>query len=587
MTEFFRRLAVLAVLFWTTLAAAQDMTFPSGDLNRKTESLIGDSAAWPIVYQLAEFNALSNTLTLKPGQIARLKQFRDLHQKVRKAKDLRAGLIKNGAGLFAETELAELNETVQSYDQAVVSGNLDAATTVAGSVEKGLEKTRIALEKNRVQSVSARLEEKIGSVFQRHGLLGTWDEAARGSFFEENDGIKTLRASQANLLFKDGSEVVVEEQTIATVRSARIDRLNQQVKTEVMLVNGSLLAKLSENAKQNKGFNLNMGTATSDLKTSKFWANKGSDKKIQMSNYDGEATLTSSNVSVTLKKNQGTVVVEGKAPDLPVDLLPSPKMFWPRQDSIIFSKSMTFRWTPVKGSKAYQVELARDQDFKMILSRQRVTTTTLSADLPLDEAVFVRIQAFDSRDLRGGDSPVYRVIRNDDKIPPAVFLDGIAGEQLFIPDADYSVSGRTEAFAQLLVNDQPVQVRQDGSFSLTGSLQGMNYYFRLKVTDRAGNSRERKLTVSRMDTTRLASVSWNVPESDRILTTGSTTVSVSGKAYPGMKISLAQGSSQSQAETSPDGDWALRFQPEGKSPVILRFLTAAGRLVHELRYQVK
>ncbi|MCK6603180.1 MAG: FecR domain-containing protein [Bacteroidetes bacterium] len=587
MTEFFRRLVAFVFLFWTTLAAAQDMTFPSGDLNRKTESLIGDSAAWPVVYQLAEFNALSNTLTLKPGQIARLRQFRDLHQKVRKAKDSRAGLIKNGAGLFAEPELAELNETVQSYDQAVVSGNLDAATALAGSVEKGLEKTRIALEKNRVQSVSARLEEKIGSVFQRHGLLGTWDEAARGSFFEENDGIKTLKASQANLLFKDGSEVVVEEQTIATVRSARIDRLNQQVKTEVMLVNGSLLAKLSENAKQNKGFNLNMGTATSDLRTSKFWANKGSDKKIQMSNYDGEATLTSSNVSVTLKKNQGTVVVEGKAPDLPVDLLPSPKMFWPRQDSIIFSKSMIFRWTPVKGSKAYQVELARDQDFKMIISRQRVTTTTLSADLPLDEAVFVRIQAFDSRDLRGGDSPVYRVIRNDDKIPPAVFLDGIAGEQLFIPDADYSVSGRTEAFAQLTANDQPVQVRQDGSFSLTGSLQGMNYYFRLKVTDRAGNSRERKLTVSRMDTTRLAKVSWNVPESDRILTTGSTTVSVSGKAYPGMKISLVQGSSQSYAETSPDGDWALRFQPEGKSPVSLKFLTATGRLVHELRYQVK
>ncbi|MCA0445459.1 MAG: FecR domain-containing protein [Bacteroidetes bacterium] len=579
---------VTLFFFSLTVQAQQDIKFPAGDLNKKSFQILGDSAAWPVLYQQAEYDALSNSFVAKGSKTDLFKKFKLSHASVLSVKESRSSLIRNGARLFAEKELENLNKSLDSYDQAIGNGNLQDCLKLSEQIQTAYRQTNEALDKNRVQSVSARLEERIGSVFQRKGLLGSWNDAVTGNFFEENDGIKTLKESQATLEFKDGSEVVVEELTIATVKAARIDRLNQQVKTEVTLVNGSLLAKIAENSKQNRSFNLNLGTTKSDLQTSKFWANKSADKKIQMSNYDGEAKLTASNVSVTLKKNQGTVVVEGKAPQLPVDLLPSPKMFWPRQDSIIFQSSIVFKWTPVKNSKSYQVELAKDSDFKTVFSKQRVNSTSLQSELPLDEPVFVRIQAFDGQDIRGGDSPTYRVIRNDDKIPPAIFLNGITSDQVYIPGSDYQLTGQTEAFATLISNEKPVEIKADGSFSLSGVLREQNFYFRLKVTDRAGNSRERKLTITRMDTTKMSAINWNIPVKDRVLAVGSTTVTASGKAYPNIKVTLTQGSQIQSVQTSPDGDWAIRFVPESKEPVSIRFtLTTSDELIHQIIYSVR
>lgn len=587
-TEFTFGLFSILVFSSLTVQAQQDIKFPAGDLNKKSFQILGDSAAWPVLYQQADYDALTNSFVAKSSKTEAFKKFRLSHTSVLSVKANRSSLIRNGARLFAEKELENLNKLLDSYDQAIGNGNLQDCLKLSDQIQTAYKQTNDALDKNRVQTVSARLEEQIGSVFQRKGLLGSWNDAVTGNFFEENDGIKTLKESQATLEFKDGSEVVVEELTIATVKSARIDKLNQQVKTEVTLVNGSLLAKIAENSKQNRSFNLNMGTAKSDLQTSKFWANKSADKKIQMSNYDGEAKLTASNVSVTLKKNQGTVVVEGKAPQLPVDLLPSPKMFWPRQDSIIFQSSIVLKWTPVQNSKSYQVELAKDSDFKTVFSRQKVSSTSVKTDLPLDEPVFVRIQAFDSQDIRGGDSPTYRVIRNDDKIPPAIFLNGITSDQVYIPGSDYHLTGQTEAFATLISNEKPVEVKADGSFSLSGELKEQNYYFRLKVTDRAGNSRERKLTVTRMDTTKMSVINWNIPVKDRVLTIGSTTVTASGKAYPNLKVTLAQGSQIQSVQTSPDGDWAIRFVPENRETVSVRFfMNESGELIHQINYTVR
>lgn len=587
-TEIKTGLSLLLLCLALPVQAQQDVRFPAGELNKKSFQILGDSSAWPVLYQQAEYDALTNSFVAKGSKTDLFKKFKLSHTAVLSAKESRSSLIRNGAKLFAEKELTALNQSLDAYDQAIGNGNLADCLKLADQVQSALKQTREALDQNRVQSVSARLEERIGSVFQRKGLLGSWNDTVTGNFFEENDGIKTLKESQATLEFKDGSEVVVEELTIATVKAARIDRLNQQVKTEVTLVNGSLLAKIAENSKQNRSFNLNLGTTKSDLQTSKFWANKSADKKIQMSNYDGEAKLTASNVSVTLKKNQGTVVVEGKAPQLPVDLLPSPKMFWPRQDSIIFQSSIVFKWTPVKNSKSYQVELAKDSDFKTVFSRPRVSATSLQTELPLDEPVFVRIQAFDSQDIRGGDSPTYRVIRNDDKIPPAIFLNGITSDQVYIPGSDYQLTGQTEAFATLISNEKPVEIKPDGSFSLSGVLREQNFYFRLKVTDRAGNSRERKLTVTRMDTTKMSVINWNIPVKERTLTIGSTTITASGKAYPNIKVTLTQGGQIQSVQTSPDGDWAIRFVPESKEPVSIRFtLTTSDELIHQIIYSVR
>ena len=59
-----------------------------------------------------------------------------------------------------------------------------------------------------------------------------------------------------------------------------------------------------------------------------------------------------------------------------------------------------------------------------------------------------------------------------------------------------TVSGSTESGANLTINDRPIKVNEDGTFSYTTTLNEGNNDFYIKTHDKAGNSTEKKVSVS-------------------------------------------------------------------------------------------
>lgn len=59
-----------------------------------------------------------------------------------------------------------------------------------------------------------------------------------------------------------------------------------------------------------------------------------------------------------------------------------------------------------------------------------------------------------------------------------------------------SINGKTEATAEVTINDRVVSVNDDGTFSFKTTLSEGDNTFTIKATDKAGNSSEKALTVN-------------------------------------------------------------------------------------------
>lgn len=581
-------LVALWMVLWSVTGLAQANRFPAAALSSRSAAWLGDSLAWPVLASLAQYDNRSNTFTLPVTISPVLQSFRLNHQKVRLVTDQLPAQVKAGAGLFGPTELKLLEQALNRYQSNLAAGEMDSCLKLSATISSLSLKLESAIERNRLSAVEARLEEKTGIVGQRKGLLGAWKPVETGSLYEENDGVRTYADSRAALGFRDGSRVIMGEHSMATISKSRLDNLTKAVKTDVTLVNGSLLAKLSEQSKQRADFRLSVGNARSELQTNRFWANRDGDKRIQVSNYDGEARLTASNVTVTLRKNQGTVVVEGKPPALPVDLLPSPKLDWDTQDSVIYTNQFSFNWSPVRGATRYQLEMALDQDFTRLLFRREIAGTRYTGTFDLEQPVYIRLQAFDDDGLRGTDSPTYRLVKNTDDIPPALFLFGVTGESLIIPGSSYQVTGQTEPFSRLTVNGQPHPVAGDGSFTLSGVTGKERLDFQLESTDRAGNSRRQNLKVIPIDPVVLRAIRWNVPVTGNTIEARGAALSANGVAYPGMEIRYRSGALNGSVGTAVNGEWAVSL-PAGAGPDLsFDFIHAAsGDTVLTLTFTIR
>jgi hypothetical protein len=107
--------------------------------------------------------------------------------------------------------------------------------------------------------------------------------------------------------------------------------------------------------------------------------------------------------------------------------------------------------------------------------------------------------SFVAKDKAGNKSQetkVYKVIL--DKKAPEVSISSPSDGQSFTgsSNSQLSVNGKTEAEVRVQVNGRYAIVNSDGSFSITiGLLQGLNI-ITVKVTDLAGNSTEKVLSVN-------------------------------------------------------------------------------------------
>lgn len=577
-TDTMKYLIIILFVLLTMQTNAQ-IKFSSGEINTKTVELTGDASTWAVVIALAERDEISNSFTLSKDGIAQIKKFKELHKKIKDGKDFFNKLLKAGARVFAPEELQRATSLGVDYDTNVKEGNISELTKVGGLYLQSLENIKKEIEKKRNEDIDALIAEKNGDVNKRKGFLGEWKQANKGEMLAQSDGLRTGDASFAQLAFTDGVEVMVDPNSTVVVRESKMDRLDQSVRRDIALVKGSLLTKLTESAKERNNFTFQAGTSESQVRSGKFWASAVEERRVKLSNYDGTMDITANKGKVQLKSNEGTIVEKGKDPLPPIPLLAAPQLVWSGIDSVIYSDNLSLRWNTIQGSTGYKIELCKSKEFNTTIKNYELTQTNLQLTNIELGIVFVRLTAVDKFGLRGMESPTYKILRVEDKLPPPIYVDGWDTDRRYTALPRLSIKGSTEADAQFLINGKMQQLESGGIFNITIPIEQTERIVTLKATDRSGNSRERVLSIVPIDSNRVAKIEWNSPVEGNILSPTSEEITARGTSYPSMKITVTHGTQTSTVQTDSQGNWAISVKRINNTQLSLVFESISDNIV--------
>lgn len=584
LSRFFSFLFVL-LLFWGTAGPAEaafpgfseqvnldEVRFPAGELSKAAEDYAGSRQNWPIVSRLADYDSGENVFILSESALARLALFRQSWQQVQQARQRFTQLITDGGRVFVPDSVNELDAMFINYRQLINEAKVEESITMASGIDEKIAQVEDELVELRNQQIEARLTHKKGEVDRRQGLIASWASADTGTLFERSDGIRTGAASEARLLFRDGSDVLISEQTIATIRESTLDRLTNRTEVEIELSSGSLLTRLSASARSQSDYRLNAGNTVTNVRSNNFWTENREGEQVSMSNFDGEVTVEAGNAEVRLMENQGTIVRRGEQPVAPIELLAAPKLLLEESGSVVYDEQFELRWTAVEGAVSYEVSISprrsMDRDLRHFSSE---TTRTRLPELNLGE-FYVQVRAYDENGLRGRSSPTAQLFRVEDMIPPPLLLDS-PDEELQSLEPRYVFTGTTEPSASLRINGQPVELDETGRFQAEVRLEesGSVQEYRLQASDKAGNVREVVRRLRYIDQEELFQLRWSSRERAGGIERAPQLL-VSGQAYSFMRVELEIGSQQIQQRVGTNGNWAVQFRPEDAPHIQLHFV---------------
>lgn len=557
----------------SVLGQSRTISFPAKDIQKIAQKYTGALVNWPLVIELAKHNAASNTFSLTPKNQLQLQNFGNVYKQVKKQQRRLQSLIGSGATIFAPKELKTATASIIEFESSIRKGSLEKATASAEQLPQQIDQLEETLLENRMISVQAQITHKEGDVDKRPGLLGSWEEAFINDLLKETDGLRTFSESFANLSFTDGSSVLIEPNTEAVIRKSRVDKLDESSDTEITLENGSLLAKLSASGKEKSKYTLRAGPAVSILKSQDFYAEAQGSQTAKLANYDGEAMIKANNVTITIQKNEGTVVEEGKDPLPPVQLLPAPSVLWETADTVIYKKNILFPFSKVKNAVSYYVQYAPSPNFDDQI--KNITTSELSVllqNLPVD-VTYARVQAIDKLGLKGAPSQTVRIIRNIDNKPPPLFINNTRNNILFTLQNELRLTGITEPDAALLVDEKPVSVSNNGQFVIKKTNIDTDQTFSISAIDASDNKTNEQLRVIKLTQKVLYNLQFQGAEGDSVLTATDPVITVSGMAYPGLEVYLNLNGIRKNVKTDSQGRWGITF-PAQKGRLTISFKDA-------------
>ncbi len=551
--------------------------FKAGELMQASQRLVGDSTAWQIVVASAERRANANEFLISASAQKVLRTFSELRTKVNRERATLSRLVKRGASVLAEEEFSKTSNALQAHDKAVVDGNIANALQEGEAFLFSLPILSKAVEARRTESVEAKLQKKTGAVDKRKGLLGLWKPSEVGDLFAESDAIRTGANSMASLAFIDGSQVLIDPATTAVVRASRIDKLDRTVNANIALIKGSLLSQLSKQAQESGTFKLSAGGSEAIVRSGKFWASVNEASSTKLANYDGTMEVKAGEAIITLKKNQGTVVLKGKEPTPPVELLPAPRLQWSGLDTVVFRDELTLQWNPVPNTVKYQIEMSSERDFSQNVQTYSTSSLSLVLKKLPNETRFLRLQALDKFGLRGADSPTYRILRSPDTEPPFIFVQEFPvqlGDTLtrYATLSRLDIRGETEPNARLLKDGAPIDVSPDGKFQFAVSLENLSEkIIVLSAFDIAKNRRDLALRIVPIRRERLNEMKWNCAVNGDTLVSRGVPMQVYGTAYPNLSLFFTHGNKTYSATADSKGSWAIAVEPLANQSLTVSF----------------
>ncbi len=201
------------------------------------------------------------------------------------------------------------------------------------------EKALASALAQRDAAAEALLSDRQGWVEGQRPEDVVWSDRDTNSILIEEEKVRTLSRSTAQITFRDDSRLRLNPNSQAVIQRMRVDPLSREEEAKVTLVEGDLYALLSGKSER-KTFGLEIPDVQTEIDSTSFWV-RHDVSGSKFANYD-ERTLqvAAQGESVTLGKNEGTVVRSGRAPSEKMEVLGSPTLTAPQDDAVAYNADL-------------------------------------------------------------------------------------------------------------------------------------------------------------------------------------------------------------------------------------------------------
>lgn len=237
----------------------------------------------------------------------------------------------------------------------------------------------------------------------------TWKPGRQGEALYRLYQVNTLRGAGAEVTLKDTSKLQLRENALVVIYGTLGPSAQEPPRKSggMELVQGELHLQLA--ALRGETLPLETPGAKVAANGDDLFVGVDDQRMSRVAVFNGQAQVAAKGAQVEVPRGKGTRVEQGKAPEPPRLLLPSPvwSVLGPREVVLALGgapQPAVLKWRPVTGAVSYRAMLARDERFNDVVTEGASpadSATTLSASSLPPGTYSARVQAVDAVGLPG------------------------------------------------------------------------------------------------------------------------------------------------------------------------------------------
>src|SRR5919106_4297520 len=526
---------------------------------------LGDPDLWTEILRANGLNAITDVypgleLHIPAAEVVRA------NRALEDALDVIQQATEEGARLFAPDEIAG---AIGLRDQGVAAGKdgkwAEAISLADQARMTASQALALALEQ-RDTAAEALLSDRQGWVEGQRPQELLWTDRALNDVLIEEEKVRTLSRSTAQITFRDESRLRLNANSQAVIQRMRVDPLSREEDARVSLIEGDFYALLAGKS-QRSNFELEVPEVETRIDSTNFWVRRDPSGS-KFTNYDERILQVSAQgESVDLGRNEATLVRSGAPPTDKIDILPPPALQAPQDDEVAFNAAVELAWSPVTDAAGYWVEVANDPGFRsMVQSRWGLTDARYDPGVLDIGAYYWRVAALDKFGLPGERTDAWRVHVQKDVTPPYLSIGDPADGEI-LRASPIRLHGETEPGATLRLNGEPVAIEPDGSFDLPYRPSPGPNTVSIEAQDAAGNTTERQRAFVFMpDQEAAVEFDHATPRlSARHFVTDREVISIAGRtdAEAQILVEAADGTTRASSYSDPEGRFGVNVPLRG------------------------
>jgi hypothetical protein len=305
-----------------------------------------------------------------------------------------------------------------------------------------------------------------GTVRVKKHNSNNWVSADFNLPLEKGDVVQTASDGIAKIVFADGSNYVVKQDSLIVIEENSTDA-SQRTQVSVQVTTGTVdLSTSTYTQGSRSGVSVAGASATFAPESSAQVRNDPRDDKHEIMVKKGAGEVTRNGETVALASYERVSFSADSAQMSKSKEISPPVLIAPQNMAPIFisggAKTQDFTWTPVSQAKLYRVRISKNPYFSSTVYDQKIGVTQARVANLKEGNYYWQVQSVDATGRESVESERNRftIIPKSDQ-PVSIQLE----LQPFVQHGHIlEIKGQTEREARVMVNGNEAEVRDDGSF---------------------------------------------------------------------------------------------------------------------------